>query len=77
MELGWVGMTQVGSEEVRTSQWTPRQRSSGTAGGTSGGSGMVKASLSFNSRRTMRMRGPPKIILKNSQLKGKSHLKVI
>ena len=29
------------------------------------------------SRRTMRMRGPPKIILEieNSQLKGKSHLK--
>ena len=24
MDLGWVGMTQVGSEEVRTSRWTPR-----------------------------------------------------
>ena len=35
---------------------------------------MVKGSFSFNSRRTMRMRGPPKIILRNSQLKGKSHL---
>ena len=94
MDLGWVGMTQVGSEEVRTSRWTPRQRSSGTTGGTSGSismslklsdsfmkslneSGMVKGSFSFNSRRTMRMRGPPKIILRNSQLKGKSHLKVI
>ena len=25
MDLGWVGMTQVGSEEVRTSRWTPRK----------------------------------------------------
>ena len=40
MELGWVGMTQVGSEEVRTSRWTPRQRSSGTTGGTSGSTSM-------------------------------------
>ena len=32
---------------------------------------MVKGSFSFNSKRTMRIRGPPKIILKNSQLKGK------
>ena len=32
MDLGWVGMTQVWSEEVRTSRWTP----SGTTGGTSG-----------------------------------------
>ena len=33
MDLGWVGMTQVGSEVVRTSRWTPRQRLSGTTGG--------------------------------------------
>ena len=94
MDLGWVGMTQVGSEEVRTSRWTPRKRSSGTTGGTSGStsmslklsdsfrkskyeSGLVKGSFRFNLRRTMRMRGPPKIILRNSQLKGKSHFKVI
>ena len=37
---------------------------------------MVKGSFSFHSRRTMRMRGPPKTILINSQLKGRSHLKV-
>ena len=36
MDLGWVGMTQVGSEKVMTSRWTPRQKSSGTTGGTSG-----------------------------------------
>ena len=40
-------------------------------------SGMVKGSFIFNSRMTMRMRGPKKIILRNSQLKGKSNLKVI
>ena len=33
MDPGWVGMTQVGSKEVRTSRWTPRKRSSGTRGG--------------------------------------------
>ena len=94
MDLGWVGMTQVGSEEARNFRWTPRQRSSGTTGGTSGStsmslklsdsfmksyyeSGMVKGIFSFNSRRTMRIRGPPKIILRNSQLRAKSHLKVI
>ena len=48
MDLGWVGMTQVGSEEVRTSRWTPRQRSSGTTGGTSGSTSMsLKLSDSF------------------------------
>ena len=48
MDLGWVGMTQVGSEEVRTSRWTPRQRSSGTTGGTSGSTSMsLKLSHSF------------------------------
>ena len=31
----------------------------------------------FNSRRTVRMRDPPQIILRNSHLKDKSHLKVI
>ena len=94
MDLGGVGITQVGSEEVRTSRWTPRQRSSETTGGTSGSSSMslklcdsfmeswyesgtIKGRFSFNSRRTMKTRGPPKIILRNSQLKGKSHLKVI
>ena len=84
MDLGWVCITQVGSEEVRTSRWTPRQRSSGTTGGTSGStsmslklsdsfmksyyeSGMVKGGFSFNSKPYPH----------NSQLKGKSHLKVI
>ena len=48
MDLGWVGMTQVGSEEVRTSRWTLRQRSSGTTGGTSGSTSMsLKLSDSF------------------------------
>ena len=46
--LGWVVMTQVGSEEVRTSRWAPRQRSSGTTGGTSGSTSMsLKLSDSF------------------------------
>ena len=78
-------MTQVGSEEVRTGRWTPRQRSSGTTGGTSGStsmrpklfdifmkswyeSGMVKDGFSFNSRRTMRMRGPLKIFNSKSKV---------
>ena len=44
----WVGLTQVGSEEVRTSRWKPRQRSSGTTGGTSGSTSMsLKLSDSF------------------------------
>ena len=94
MDLGWVGMTKVESEEIRTSRRTPRQRSSGTTGGTSGStsmslklcdsflkswyeSGMVKTSFNFNSRRTMRMRGPPKIIIRYLQLKVKSQMKVI
>ena len=48
MDLGWVGMTQVVSEEVRTSRWTPGQRSSGTTGGTSGSTSMsLKLSDSF------------------------------
>ena len=48
MDLGWVGMTQLGSEEVRTSRWTPRQRSSGTTGGKSGSTSMsLKLSDSF------------------------------
>ena len=33
--------------------------------------GKVKGGFSFNSRRTMR--GPQNLILRNSQLKGKSH----
>ena len=36
MDLGWVGMTQVWLEEVRTSRWTSRWTSSRTSGGTSG-----------------------------------------
>ena len=36
MNLGWVGLTQVGSEEVRTLRWTSRWTSRGTTGGTSG-----------------------------------------
>ena len=35
MDLGWVGMTQMWSEWVRASRWTPSQISSGTTGGTS------------------------------------------
>ena len=30
MDLGWVGMTQLGSEEVKTARWTSRQRTTGT-----------------------------------------------
>ena len=45
MDLGWVGMTQVWSEEVRTSRWTSRWTSSRTTGGTSGStSGSLKFS---------------------------------
>ena len=45
----WVGWTQVGSEVVRTSRWTPRQRSRGTTGGTSGSTPMIlKLSDSFS-----------------------------
>ena len=36
MDLGGVGITQVGSEMVRTSRWTSRPQSRGTTGGTSG-----------------------------------------
>ena len=43
MDLGWFGMTQVWSEEVRTSRRTPSQRSSRATGGTSG-----SASVSLN-----------------------------
>ena len=32
--LGWVGLTQLWSEEVRTSRWTSRWTSRGTTGGT-------------------------------------------
>ena len=45
MDLGWVGMTQVWSEEVRTSRWTSRWTSSRTTWGTSGStSGSLKFS---------------------------------
>ena len=48
MDLGWVGISQVGVEEVRTSRWTPRHRSTGTTGGTSGSTSMsLKLSDSF------------------------------
>ena len=33
MDLGWVGMTQVKSEEVRTSKWTSRWISRRNTGG--------------------------------------------
>ena len=36
MDLGWVGITQVWLEGVRTSRWTSRWTSSRTSGGTSG-----------------------------------------
>ncbi len=45
MDLGWVGMTQVWSEKVRTSGWTSRWTSSRTTWGTSGStSGSLKFS---------------------------------
>ena len=45
MDLGWVGMTQVWSEEVRTSRWTSRWTSSRPTGGASGStSGSLKFS---------------------------------
>ena len=45
MDLGWVGMTQVWSEEVRTSRWTSRWTSSRPTGRTSGStSGSLKFS---------------------------------
>ena len=48
MNLEWVGMTQIGSEEVRTSRWTPRQTSSGTTRGASGSTSMsLKLSDNF------------------------------
>ena len=47
MDLGWVGMTQVWSVEVRTSRWTSRWTSSRTTGGTSGS---TSGSLKFSGR---------------------------
>ncbi len=44
MDLGWVGMTQVWSEEVRTSRWTSRWTSSRTTRGTSGSTGSLEFS---------------------------------
>jgi len=45
MDLGWVDMTQVWSEEVRTSRWTSRWTSSRTTWGISGStSGSLKFS---------------------------------
>ena len=45
MDLGWVGMTSVWSEKVRTSRWTSRWTSSMTTGGASGStSGSLKFS---------------------------------
>ena len=45
MDLGWVGMTQVWSVEVRASWWTSRWTSSRSTGGTSGStSGSLKFS---------------------------------
>ena len=46
MDLGWVGLTQVESEEVRTSRLTPRNRSNWTTGGTSG-STSISLKLSY------------------------------
>ena len=36
MDLGWVGMTQLWSEEVRTLRWSSMWTSSWTTGSTSG-----------------------------------------
>ena len=41
MELGWVGMTYVWSEKVRTSRWTSRWTSSRGTGGTTEGHQIV------------------------------------
>ena len=49
MDLGLVGMTQVGSEEVRISRWTLRQRLSGTKGA-GGISGSTSMSLKLSNR---------------------------
>ena len=49
MDLGWVGMTSVWSEKVRTSRWTSRWTSSMTTGGTIGGaSGSTSGSLKLS-----------------------------
>ena len=45
MDLGWVGMTKVWSEKVRTSRWTSRWTSSMTTGGTIGGASGSTAPL--------------------------------
>ena len=70
MDLGWVGMTSVWSEKVRTSRWT----SSMTTGGTIGGaSGSTLESLRFSDGR----QGVSKPTAHNSHLKTKRLLKVI
>ena len=49
MDLGWVGMTQVWSEEVRTSRWTSSMTTGGTIGGASGStSGMDSGIVSMS-----------------------------
>ena len=51
MDLGWVGMTSVWSEKVRTPRWTSRWTSSRTTGGTSGSTrpGMDRVKLRIDS----------------------------
>ena len=61
-----VGMTQVELEEVRTSRWTTRQPEINLDY-----RGDIREYL--NESKIV----PPQIILRNSLLKGKSHLKVI
>ena len=86
--MGWYDSSRVGAGQ----DFQVDAKAGGTSGSTSMSlklrdsftksqyeyeSGTVKNRSSFDSRRTMRMRGPPKIILRNSQFKGKGHLKVI
>ncbi len=70
MDLGWVGMTKVGSEEVRTSKWTPMQRSSGTTGGISG---MTSMSLKLSDRlrkRNLQLKRQKSFELDNNASQG-------
>ena len=68
MDLGWVGMTHVWSEEVITSRWTSSRTSGGTPGITSGSqmdpgrvkyeSGIVKNGFNLRLRITSRNTSP-------------------
>ena len=78
MDLGWLCMTQVWLEEVRTSRWTSRWTSSRTSGGTSGsqmdpgrvkyGLGIIKGSFNWSIRITSR-NITPNLLLRAQNLK--------